>query len=584
LTQTQPSLATTQPPRGWHALLSSRTFIVLVIPALWALSYLPNLGTHDLIHEEGRRATPARAMLATGDYVVPTIYGDTYFNKPPGFFWVIAGFGHLLGGINAWACRLPSVLSLLWGVLIIRGFARRQLRRDTRVLAGLMLLASSIMADKGRLGEIDALLSALVFCCMSVWWDDYEEEGQALESWLWLGTFMAMAVLLKAPNGPVEFYLPIVAFLLWERQWKRLFSWGHLVALIMMVLPTALWVALAYLGSHWTLAEFAKLWFDQIGGDTVPGQAHALPIKRYAIFPLEVLAMLLPWAFATIPMMFPAVARRLNVDRTLWRYLVCCVGVMTLAFWAWPSSRPRHMMAVIYPACVLAAMFVTESCRQVIADNLTRMMANSAKIAAIVLAGLGIAGAVIAWMPHILAHGHGIQLLVNTSTGIASLVALAVCLAAAAWVWQTTARTPLPFAPLSLSVAIAITMLAGLFVYEVDLIPYLSQIDETRRGVTAITPYIDPNKKIFTTLTLGPSLDEPGRGDDFYNIQFYLGSRLKRFPGFNELKKHLATGESCTIIAFEGDAKQFQSRGLAVKTLATLPLKRTIEIDEVSAP
>jgi 4-amino-4-deoxy-L-arabinose transferase-like glycosyltransferase len=562
-------------------MLSSRLFLVVAVPLLWALAYLPNLGAHDLVHEEGRRATPARAMLATGDYVVPTIYGDTYFNKPPGFFWVVAGFGHLLGGVNAWACRLPSVLSLLWGVLIIRGFARRQLRRETRVLAGLMLLASSIMADKGRLGEIDALLSALVFCCMSVWWDGYEEEGQTLESWLWLGTFMAMAVLLKAPNGPVEFYVPIVAFLLWERQWKRLFSWGHAIALVMMVLPTAMWVALAYLGSHWTLAEFAKLWFDQIGGDTVPGQSHALPIGRYVTFPVEVAAMLLPWVLAMVPMMVPSVARWLKVDRTLWRYLVCCVGVMTVAFWAWPSSRPRHMMAAIYPACVLAAMFVTESCRQVIAENAARMMAGGAKIAAVVMASLGVAGAVVAWVPRLLPHGKGMELHAMTGTGIAALLALAVCVAGALWVWQTSDRTPLQFAAISLSVAIAVTMLAGLFVYDVDLIPYLSQVDETRRGVTAITPYVDLNKKVFTTLTLGPSLDETGRGDDFYNIQFYLGSRLKRFPGFYELKKHLASGESCTIIGFAGDAKQFESHGLGVKTLAVLPLKRKVEIDEV---
>ncbi len=259
------------------------------------------------------------------------------------------------------ACRLPSVLSLLLGVFIIWGFASRQLRPATRLLAGLMLISSSIMLDKGRLGEIDALLSALVFWSMSVWYDGYEHEKQALESWLWVGAFMAMAVLLKAPAGPAEFYVPIVAFLVWEKQWKRLFSWGHLLAIIIMILPTAAWVALAYLNSHWTLPEFAHLWWDQIGGDTVPGQSSAsFPIKRfllrYATFPFEIAAMLLPWVLFMIPMMVPAVARRLKVERTLWRFLVCCVGVITLAFWIWPSSRPRHMMTVVYPACILAAV------------------------------------------------------------------------------------------------------------------------------------------------------------------------------------------------------------------------------------
>ena len=56
-----------------------------------------------------RRATPAREMLATGDFLLPRLYGDPYLNKPPVFFWVIAGLGSLIGEVNVHAARLPSV-------------------------------------------------------------------------------------------------------------------------------------------------------------------------------------------------------------------------------------------------------------------------------------------------------------------------------------------------------------------------------------------------------------------------------------------------------------------------------------------
>jgi len=572
-------------PRGWQDIISRKLFLLVILPALWAAAYLPNLGTLDLHHEEGRRAAPARAMLVTGNYIVPTLYGDIYFNKPPGFFWVVAGFGHVLGQVNAWACRLPSALALLLGVFLIMGFARRQLCLQTRVLAGLMLLASIIMLDKARLGEIDVLLSALVFWSMAVWFDGYEPEGQTLDSWLWLGTIMAMAVLLKAPAGPAEFYVTIVAFLLWERQWQRLFSWGHLLALLIMVLPTAAWVALAYLNSRWTFPEFALLWWNQIGGDTVPGQSHAaVPLGRYAVFPWEVFTMLLPWVLWTIPMMIPAVARWLKVDRTVWRFLVCGVGALTLAFWAWPSSRPRHMMAVIYPACILAALFVTQSSKEKGDPRGWRLLAGGANIAAGVLAVLGLGGVLLACHPQILRSTP--PLLPQSGIIVAAVVGGVLCLGVAIALWRINARTPLHYGGLSLAVSLAIMILLALGVYNLAVQPYTASIAETRRGWTAITSHIDPAKKLYTTLTLAPCLDDkkPGRGDDFYNIQFYLGTRLRRFPGFTELKTHLAAGEACTVLLLEGEAAQFTAAGFQVHPVAVLPLKRNIEIVEVCVP
>ena len=63
----------------WPALLERRSFVWILV-AVWALAYLPHLGTRLMRLEEGRRATPAREMLQTGDFVHPTLYGKTYLN------------------------------------------------------------------------------------------------------------------------------------------------------------------------------------------------------------------------------------------------------------------------------------------------------------------------------------------------------------------------------------------------------------------------------------------------------------------------------------------------------------------------
>src|SRR3954454_11683901 len=104
---------------GWHALLRWHGFIWLILPLLWAAAYLPQLGARDLRLEEGRRAQPAREMLAAGNWITPKIYGETYLNKPPLFFWVSAAIGKLQGGVDELSIRLPSVISALLGAWLI---------------------------------------------------------------------------------------------------------------------------------------------------------------------------------------------------------------------------------------------------------------------------------------------------------------------------------------------------------------------------------------------------------------------------------------------------------------------------------
>src|SRR3954469_11794390 len=100
-----------------------RRWFAIVLIGMWAIAYLPNLGTRDLRLEEGRRATVAREMLASGDFVRPTLYGDTYLNKPPLYPWLIAACGSILGHVTPLAARVPSALAALGCALIALRFA-----------------------------------------------------------------------------------------------------------------------------------------------------------------------------------------------------------------------------------------------------------------------------------------------------------------------------------------------------------------------------------------------------------------------------------------------------------------------------
>ncbi len=46
---------------------------------------------------EGRYAETVREMLLTRDWIVPTLNFAHYYDKPPGFFWIVAGCFRLFG-------------------------------------------------------------------------------------------------------------------------------------------------------------------------------------------------------------------------------------------------------------------------------------------------------------------------------------------------------------------------------------------------------------------------------------------------------------------------------------------------------
>ena len=64
-------------------LVNSRLRAIAVVILVWAVIYLPALGSIAIKGEEGRRILPAVRMLETGNYIVPQVGSNPYYRKPP---------------------------------------------------------------------------------------------------------------------------------------------------------------------------------------------------------------------------------------------------------------------------------------------------------------------------------------------------------------------------------------------------------------------------------------------------------------------------------------------------------------------
>ncbi len=169
--------------------------VLLAVPSLFARGLMPP--------DETRYADVALAMQESGDWLVPRLHQKWYFEKPPVFFWAIAGMNEL-GVPVAMAPRLVSILAALGivGLLpaLARGFgsAAGSARR-----AAFVLVTLPLFAIYAQLGFIDVLLAfevALAAACKLARGRLPPERRAARVAWsIGEGAVVALAILTKGP-------------------------------------------------------------------------------------------------------------------------------------------------------------------------------------------------------------------------------------------------------------------------------------------------------------------------------------------------------------------------------------------------
>jgi 4-amino-4-deoxy-L-arabinose transferase-like glycosyltransferase len=113
-------------------------------------------GSGRLTYHEAIVAQGACEMIANGTFLVPTIDGQPWLEKPPLAHWLVAGLGVLAGGVNEVVARVPSAVA---ATLLAVGIG---------LLAGLIQATTFWFVVRGRLADADILLACLVTWLMVV--------------------------------------------------------------------------------------------------------------------------------------------------------------------------------------------------------------------------------------------------------------------------------------------------------------------------------------------------------------------------------------------------------------------------------
>lgn len=229
----------------------SRIFIldVLLLLAISAAVIFPALGQNrNWSSREIRHAEIIREMAESGDYLVPKLLGETYYDKPPIMHAAAAVLTRVAGGPGMTIVRTPSAIAGILGILAAYGLGLLLFDRRTALLGALVLTGTAgytLMARQARPDMVLCLLILLSSLCLGLGMRNQKYSTRALYFVL-AGVCAGGGIVTKGPYGilfPVFFLL----FAPFRRKDLSRPRWGWISIVIGIVVALSLWAVPAYL-------------------------------------------------------------------------------------------------------------------------------------------------------------------------------------------------------------------------------------------------------------------------------------------------------------------------------------------------
>jgi 4-amino-4-deoxy-L-arabinose transferase-like glycosyltransferase len=309
--------------------------------------------------DEPRYAQIAREMLARHDWIVPTLNGAHWLEKPALLYWKMMN-SYSIFGVSDWAARVPAAFHATALVLGIFFFMRR-FRFASELDAAMIAASSAGMIGFGRGASTDMLVSAPFALAMMSWWT-WHQTGKKL----WLVIFyglLGVGALAKGPVAPALAVLVVGAYAVLRRDGKifaRSLSIPGFALFFAIVLP---W----FVAVQVKVPQFFRVFFiehnlERFGTNLYQ---HSQPFWYY--IPVFLLAAL-PWTFFALPALVEAgknafkhespESSAATADDGLSSFLFLWIVVPIIFFSISRAKLPGYILPAIPAAALLTADYI----------------------------------------------------------------------------------------------------------------------------------------------------------------------------------------------------------------------------------
>ncbi len=329
---------------------------ILIAAFIAALFFILPIGGRPLMApDESRYAEIAREMIASGDWVSPTLNGVRYFEKPPMGYWLWAVSMKLFGQ-NAFALRLPGMLATLGSALLVFLLALRCLDRRTALFATAVYLTFPLVFVLGSVAILDPILTFFLTATTAFFFLALEENCSRKKKWGLLFASGVMCGCAFLTKGFLAFAVPAVCiapYLLWEKRWKDLLTlpWLPLLGVIAVSAPWAIAVHQAQ-PDYWRYFVFVEHFQRFFGQEKAQ---HSEPF--FYFIPVLLLGML-QWV-----VMIPDIVlglRKSIFSGKLLKYSFCCFLMPFLFFSLSSGKLATYILPCFAPLAILIAAGLSE--------------------------------------------------------------------------------------------------------------------------------------------------------------------------------------------------------------------------------
>ena len=336
----------------------------LILVLLCSLLYLVGLGGRDFwAPVEPRYGEIVRVMFAKDEWIVPTVNGGIYTDKPVFFFWLALVASKMAGGVSEWTVRLPAALGGIGFILTTYFFSRDFFCARIALIAAAVLATSMRVIWESRWAHVD-----MVFCCwfmLSVYFAarTFLRKGHAYEILL-AYAFMGLAVLTKGFIGVVLPGLVFTTFMVLRRDWRMLGAAKLHLGIPILLLITLPWFFLVdrATGGRW-LSEFIYVHHVQ---RYTAGAGHRQSIYYYlTTLPVD----FLPWTIFAVP---PLIARwpYRQAIKSISSQLCLCWFVAILVFFSLSSTkRDLYLLPLLPTLALVVACYINSLIGECVADD-----------------------------------------------------------------------------------------------------------------------------------------------------------------------------------------------------------------------
>ncbi len=309
------------------------------------------LGARDLWNpNEPLYGRAVAEMSERGDWLIPTVNGEVFNEKPILYYWLALTSTTLLGGVNEFTLRVPAALTALLCVLLIYLLVHPYAGRRRAFLAAVLFATSYGIYWNARCVQMDILVTTATLAAVVAVTRVLDHGLAPLRGWSLAGVAVGFGFLAKGPVGIICPGAVVLVYLIATGRLRTLRPGPLLLATALCMIIVLPWFVLLYAAGQ--REAIIEMLYRQNLTRFVNPWDHAHPWWYYL---QNIWIDMAPWAFF-LPLAVALPGRSAGerrLDRMAWIWIAAIIVFFSLS----RSKRSVYILPVAPAVAILVSAY-----------------------------------------------------------------------------------------------------------------------------------------------------------------------------------------------------------------------------------